>query len=119
MIDEKFLNKINNKEYYLHTKNEMIKEIKEVENLVKELKRYFSDDTLQDLIYTIENGKKEINNIKGRWLVYCIPQWDCDGYDLSPSKFIEEEDKFIHHDYSPRCVCNTKEEAEKKLKEVH
>ena len=118
MIDKKFLAKINNKEYK-HTKKEMLKEIEEVENLVEKLERYFSETTLQDLINTIENGKEEINNIKGRWLVYCIPRWDCDGYDLAPSKFIEEEDESIYRDYRPREICNTKEEAEKKLREVY
>lgn len=118
MIDVKFLNKINNEDY-VRPKTEMLKEIKKVETLVEELRTYFSDDTLHDLIDTIENGKKEIDNIKGRWLVYCIPRCDCDGYDLYPSKFIEEEDKFNKYDYLPRGICNTKEEAEKKLREVN
>lgn len=117
MIDRKLLNAINNKEY-AHTKNEMLKEIEEVENSVEELKRYFSETGLQDLTHTIENAKKEINNIKGRWLVYCIPRRDCDGYDLTPSKFIEEEDEGIHREYRPRCICDTKGEAEIKLRGV-
>ena len=118
MIDTKLLNKINNKEY-VNTKNGMLKEIEEVENLVEKLKKYFSETTLRDLIDTVENGKKEINNITGRWLVYCIPNWDCDGYDLTPSKFIEEEGvNGNRYEYSPRCVVNTREEAEIRLREI-
>ncbi len=117
MIDEKLLNNINSKDY-VRPKIEMLKELKEVENAVSGLKRYFSNTALQDLIDTIEDAKKEINNITGRWLVFCIPREDCDGYDLLPDKFIKEEDKCTSYNCRPRCICNTKEEAEIKLREV-
>lgn len=117
MVDKKLLENINDTKY-IRTKIEMIKELKEVENLVIKLKSYFSEETLHDLNETVENAKEEINNIKGRWLAFCDPRWDCDGYDLCPAKYIKEEDKCTSYEYSPIAICNSKEEAESALRKV-
>lgn len=118
MIDKKLLDNINDTRY-IRPKIAMIKELKEVENIVAKLKNYFSEDTLKDLNDTIENAKKEIDNIKGRWLAFCDPRQDCDGYDLYPAKYIKEEDKCTSYEYSPVAICNSEEEAESALRNVN